>query len=139
MKTRVRAIVAGVLLSVSAFWPTAARAQAATPGPCIPGALPSGALSLVCVPSAGWNGRLVVLAHGYVAVGEEIGFQLTVGDLNLPLLVQSQGFAFATTSYRQNGLAILEGADDIRELVFAFTTRTGSRCGHISPAFPKAG
>jgi pimeloyl-ACP methyl ester carboxylesterase len=41
--------------------------------------------------------------------------------VNLPALVLSQGYAFATTSYRQNGLAILEGADDIRELVTAFT------------------
>jgi hypothetical protein len=30
------------------------------------------------------------------------------------------GYAFATTTYRQNGLAILEGVDDIRELVAAF-------------------
>jgi hypothetical protein len=34
--------------------------------------------------------------------------------------VQSLGFAFATTSYRQNGLAILEGADDLLQLVAQF-------------------
>src|SRR5262249_9587402 len=32
----------------------------------------------------------------------------------------SLGYAFATTSYRQNGLAILEGVDDMRLLVNAF-------------------
>jgi hypothetical protein len=49
-------------------------------------------------------------------------YNLTLGGVNLPALVLSQGYAFATTSYRQNGLAILEGADDIRELVAAFNT-----------------
>ncbi len=39
----------------------------------------------------------------------------------LPLLVQSLGYAFATTSYRQNGLAILEGLGDVQELVTAFS------------------
>ena len=33
--------------------------------------------------------------------------------------MQSLGFAFATTSYRRNGLAILEGVQDVRELVAA--------------------
>jgi pimeloyl-ACP methyl ester carboxylesterase len=35
-------------------------------------------------------------------------------------VVQGLGYAFATTSYRQNGLAILEGVDDVRELVATF-------------------
>ncbi len=126
MKGRVRAIVAGVLFSLMALAPTAARAQTATPGPCVPGSLPGGALSLICVPLVGWNGQLVVFAHGYVAAGQPLGFyHLTLGGISLPLLIQSQGFAFATTSYRQNGLAILEGADDIRELVSAFTAQRG--------------
>lgn len=105
-----------------------ARADAQPiPGPCHPGVLPSGALSLICVPAVGWNGQLVAFAHGYVDVREPLDFQnLTLPDgTPLPLLVQSLGFAFATTSYRQNGLAILEGADDIRELVAAFHTDVG--------------
>lgn len=127
MKASVRILVAGVLFSLTTLTPTAARAQAATPGPCLPGALPSGALSLICVPSAGWNRQLVVFAHGYVPAGQPLGFyHLTLGGVSLPLLIQSQGFAFATTSYRQNGLAILEGVDDIRELVSAFTVRYGA-------------
>jgi len=85
--------------------------------------LPGGALSLICVPSLGWNGQLVVYAHGYVAPGLPLDFyQLSTPDgTSLPLLVQSLGFAFATTSYRQNGLAILEGANDIEQLVAAFS------------------
>jgi hypothetical protein len=51
MKASVRMLVASVLFSLIAIAPTAARAQTATPGPCIPGTLPSGALSLICVPS----------------------------------------------------------------------------------------
>jgi hypothetical protein len=39
--------------------------------------------------------------------------------------VQSLGFAFATTSYRQNGLTVLEGVEDVTELVAAFTRAAG--------------
>jgi pimeloyl-ACP methyl ester carboxylesterase len=37
----------------------------------------------------------------------------------LPALAQSLGFAFATTSYRANGLVVLEGMQDIQELLAA--------------------
>jgi pimeloyl-ACP methyl ester carboxylesterase len=105
------------------------------PGPCTPGLLPSGALSLICVPAVGWNGQLVVYAHGYVAPELPLDFyQITAPDgTPIPLVVQLQGFAFATTSYRQNGLAILEGADDIRELVAAFSaTRPAPTRTHLA-------
>jgi len=90
--------------------------------------LPSGALGRICVPIAGWNGQLVVFAHGYVAFNEPLAFyhlQLPDGT-DIPTLVQGLGFAFATTSYRQNGLVILEGVDDIRELVAAFRVAVGT-------------
>lgn len=97
---------------------------------CVTGTLPHGARSLICVPS-GWNGQLVVFAHGYVAFNRPLDFynlQLPDGT-SVPNLVQGLGFAFATTSYRKNGLAILEGVEDIRELVQAFkaTGRTPMR------------
>jgi pimeloyl-ACP methyl ester carboxylesterase len=78
-------------------------------------------LSRICVP-LDWNGQLVVFAPGYVAPEQPLGFYyLTLPDgASLPTVIQSQGFAFATTSYRQNGLAILEGVDDIKELVTHF-------------------
>jgi pimeloyl-ACP methyl ester carboxylesterase len=118
-----RAAVAAALLIVASLTPRPAAAQNAVPGACTPGTLPGGALSLICVPSAGWNGDLVVYAHGYVAPELPLGFyQLDLPDgTNLPALVQSLGYAFATTSYRQNGLAILQGVDDIRQLVDAFS------------------
>ncbi len=99
----------------------------ATPGPCVEGALPFGARSLMCVPTDGWNGSLVVFAHGYVPPQEPLQFahlQLADGT-GLPTIVQQLGFAFATTTYRQNGLAVLEGVNDIRHLVDAFKVRQG--------------
>ena len=99
----------------------------AIPGPCVDGILPGGGLSRICVPAAGWNGGLLVYGHGYVAFNEPLGFyNLSLADgTYLPDLVQSLGFAFATTSYRRNGLAILEGVADVRELVAKFVADVG--------------
>jgi hypothetical protein len=102
---------------------------------CAPGSatgvLPSGALSLICIPYA-WNGAVVVYAHGYVDFNEPL--QLLPDGPGIPALVLSEGFAFATTSYRQNGLAILEGADDIRELMATLTQALGPRPAIIAGA-----
>jgi pimeloyl-ACP methyl ester carboxylesterase len=119
-RSKVQAIIVATILGL-ALRPALARAQAIIPQPCVDSVLPSGALSRICVP-VGWNGQLVVFAHGYVAPGQPLAFyHLTLPDgTSIPNLVQSLGFAFATTSFRQNGLAILEGADDIRELVAQF-------------------
>src|SRR5215212_2343377 len=86
------------------------------------GKLDSGALYLICVPATGWNGDLVVYAHGYTSPTEPLGFQnLRLPDgTYLPDVILGQQYAFATTSYRQNGLSILEGANDIRQLVTKF-------------------
>jgi pimeloyl-ACP methyl ester carboxylesterase len=123
MVTSVACLVGLLLL------PTPARAQA-VPGPCAPGALPHAALSLICVPSAGWNGELVVYAPGYTPPQLPLNFNYlnTPDGTPVPLLVQSLGYAFATTTFRKNGLAILEGADDIRNLVAAFSVVT-----HLTP------
>jgi hypothetical protein len=108
----------------------AAQAQTPVPGPCVDGVLPHGALSRICIPSSGWNGDLVVWAHGYVDFTQPLGFyHLTTPDgaFYTPDLAQQLGFAFATTSYRQNGLAILEGVQDVAELVRAFRNRPEAR------------
>jgi pimeloyl-ACP methyl ester carboxylesterase len=119
VRTLVVSAFCGLLLSL----PASARAQSAIPGECVDGTLPDGALSRVCVPAAGWNGRLVVYAHGFVPPGLPLAFYQTDLPDGTPIdtVLQLQGFAFATTSYRRNGLAILEGADDIRELLDEFT------------------
>ncbi len=102
--------------------------QAVVPGVCREVTFPSGARGLYCVPERGWNGDVVVFAHGYRAITETIDYQnLSIGSLYLPDVVQQLGFAFATTTYRQNGLAILEGVEDVRQLVLAFPRATGRR------------
>jgi len=97
---------------------------AAIPGPCQDGPLPSGAKSRICVPLSGWNDDLVVYAHGYVAFNQPVDFQnLSFGGFDVSGVIQTQGYAFATTSYRQNGLAVREGVGDIRELIDQFKSQ----------------
>lgn len=101
--------------------PRGPQPAAATPGACVDGTLPSLALSRICVPASGWNGALLVYAHGYVAPTLPVAIDdPAFGGTPLSRTIQSLGYAFATTSYRRTGLAILEGVDDIRELVAAF-------------------
>jgi len=132
MKNIVRFILIEMLILGTGFITPTVVLSLPTPGECQDGALPSGALSRICIPAKGWNGDLVVWAHGYTAYNEPVDFQnLMLPDgTYLPDLVQKLGFAFATTSYRTNGLAILEGADDIRELVSVFPDVAGSTPRH---------
>jgi pimeloyl-ACP methyl ester carboxylesterase len=126
MQTRLTRLVMALLVTVLTLPTTPATAQAPpVPGPCQRFAQTTGAIGLICVPAQGWNGDLVVFAHGYVAFDQPLDLQhLTLPDGTfVPTLVQQLGFAFATSSYRQNGLAILEGADDLRALVPAFRAR----------------
>jgi prolyl oligopeptidase family protein len=85
---------------------------------------PSAAQILICVPG-GWNGSLVVFAPGYVAPtggSPEIAWdQLELPDGgSLPGIVTALGFAFATTSYSDDGLAIVPGVQDVEDLVAYF-------------------
>ena len=85
---------------------------------------------MYCVPT-NWNGDLVVWAHGYVDVTQPLQFaNLSPPDGNggtyyAPDIIESLGYAFATTTYRQNGLAVLEGVQDIEQLVDGFSAATG--------------
>lgn len=140
MRARVRKCLLPLLLAVASLWPAAARAGS-PPVPDLPPGLPpelcavafgvtSPAISLFCVPP-GWDNTkdLVVFAHGYVAnVPGELPElpDLNFGGVNLALVAMQAGFAFGTTSYRQDGLAILEGAEDIRQLVSQFTLAKGA-------------
>jgi hypothetical protein len=79
---------------------------------------------LICVPPA-WNGDLVVFAHGYVAPTADDPVipsdQLELPDgTSIPGIVTGLGFAFATTSYSDDGLAILPAVQDVQELVGYF-------------------
>ncbi|MEP0847793.1 MAG: prolyl oligopeptidase family serine peptidase [Phycisphaerae bacterium] len=112
---------------VPAVAPAAADRGAGT---CDPdGVQPSGAIYRICMPPPGeWNGDLVVFAHGYVDPNEPVAIpedQLGQLGQSLPEIVTALGYAFAVSSYRQNGLAILEGLDDLVELVDIFEQTYG--------------
>jgi hypothetical protein len=85
---------------------------------------PNAAQILICVPG-NWNGSLVVFAHGYVAPTggpPQIPWdQLELPDgTSVPTIVTALGFAFATTSYSDDGLAIVPGVQDVEDLVAYF-------------------
>jgi len=127
VKSSLQRLLYAATLVAAILDPAIARAEAPASGPCAPGVLPHGALSLICVPP-NWNGALVVYAHGYVSSGEPLGFyHLTTpdGTTSVPALAMALGYAFATTSYRKNGLAILEGVEDMQELIQAFSFAHG--------------
>ncbi|HAJ37244.1 MAG TPA: hypothetical protein DCL15_16360 [Chloroflexi bacterium] len=110
-------------------------AQAQTPAlptaplACEDGDQPSGARYRICLPAGFWNGDLVVYAHGYVSPNAPVGLpedQLTIGGVAIADVITLQGYAFAASSYRRNGLSILEGIDDLVELVDLFAARHGA-------------
>ena len=84
------------------------------------GSQSSGAVYQLYMPeSSCWNGNLVVYAHGYVAPQLPIGVpqdQLSVGGLSLPVTFNQLGYAFAASSYSKNGLAIVQGVNDTKDL-----------------------
>jgi hypothetical protein len=120
----------GVLLWVlSLILPAGGAAQGSTPPITIPGNCELGTLDkaqiLVCLPPGEWNHDLVVFAHGYVAPTDgppQIPWdQLALPDGNsLPGIVTGLGFAFATTSYSDDGLAVVPGVQDVQALVSYF-------------------
>jgi pimeloyl-ACP methyl ester carboxylesterase len=89
----------------------------------------SRAIYRICMPPPGeYNGRLVVWAHGFQDAGTPIGIpedQLCLGDFCIPDLVNGLGFGFATTSYSKSGLAVLQGKDDLLDLVRIFAATKG--------------
>ena len=130
MSRRVRLILVTVVLlgSLPAF-PAMATGATST---CEGGTQLSGAVYRICMPERGaWNGDLVVYAHGYVAFNEPVEIpedQLVLPDgTSIPEIVNRLGFAFATTSYSTNGLAVLEGIEDLRDLVDIFSAT------HVQP------
>jgi pimeloyl-ACP methyl ester carboxylesterase len=102
--------------------------ETAGQAPCQDGVQPSGAIYRICMP-ANWNGNLVVWAHGYVDPREPIA--IPEGQFHLPdgtsLIDIATGldYAFATTSYRYNGLAAPWGVADVVELTEIFEQRHG--------------
>jgi pimeloyl-ACP methyl ester carboxylesterase len=90
---------------------------------CTQDTLESGALSLICFPES-WNGTLVVYAHGYVQPSAPVALpDDDVGGVSISDAVTGFGYAYATTSYRDNGLVVLPAIDDVVQLVEAVRSR----------------
>jgi hypothetical protein len=92
------------------------------PPSCNQGIQGSGSIYLICEPvGVEPNGSLVIWAHGFQDAGTPVGIpenQLFLDDdISIPGLVTSLGFYFATNSYSKTGLAVVEGAADILDLV----------------------
>jgi pimeloyl-ACP methyl ester carboxylesterase len=117
--------VAVFVLSLMAFAVPGAHAQSI----CGPdGVQASGSIYRVCMPPAGYNGILVVWAHGFQDAGTPVSIpedQLCLNDFCLPQIVNGLGFAFATNSYSKTGLAVVQGKADILDLVNIFTAQHG--------------
>ena len=90
---------------------------------CTEGSLSSGALTRVCFP-ASWNGDLVVFAHGYVSPEEPVVLPPdVVGGVPISTAVNALGYAYATTSYRANGLVADVAVQDLLDLQADFRDR----------------
>lgn len=91
----------------------------------------SGAIYRICMPESDfwYNGNLVIWAHGYVAYNEDIHIpedQLCpFEDLCINDVANILGYGFATTSYSENGLAVLPGMADIIDLVDIYAAAHG--------------
>jgi len=94
-----------------------------SPADCADGTQTSGAIYRICMPSS-WNGDLIVYAHGYMAPNQPVRIpeeQLHLPDgTYIPDAVNLLGYAFATTSYSTNGLAVRQGLSDLVDLVRIF-------------------
>src|SRR5512139_2914187 len=106
-----------------------AMAQTLPPN-CVEGTQKTGAVYRICMPSPlSWNGDLVLYAHGYVPdLGQPVAIpedQLYLAGVYIPDLINNMGYAFATTSYSANGLAVTEGVADVRDLVRVFKKMVG--------------
>ena len=83
---------------------------------CTDGVLEHGALYRICFPPT-WNGDLVLYAHGYVPAQQDIALpEDIIGGQSISGTVNGLGYAFATTSYRANGLVAPEATEDLVEL-----------------------
>ena len=71
-----------------------------------------------------WNGGLVMYAHGYEEIGEEVeGYSREVDDFME--IFTSHGFAYAASAYKRQGLVIKDGIEDTEALRSYFELRYG--------------
>ncbi len=129
----------GLLLLVLLVWPSQAHSALPpnTPTPtqavCVNGQYPdSAALYQFCLPAvyeANWNGDLIVYAPEYRFPFPPVPTNITYNPLVESFLTDviiAQGYAFATTSFSVNGLNVVEGRNELPQLVELFTARYGA-------------
>jgi hypothetical protein len=84
-----------------------------------------GSVYRICMPTdVPYNGKLVIWAHGFQDATDEVSIpedQLQFGDFSIPEIITGLGYGFATNSYSKTGLAVLQGSQDIVELVELFS------------------
>lgn len=88
----------------------------------VEGEIGPGALYALFRP-AGWNGDLVVYAHGYVFPDAPIALPDDIDALREGIL--ELGFGVAYSSYSENGFAIKDGLIRTRQLIGLFTSKLG--------------
>lgn len=120
-----------ISLLVLSYNPVQAQSAAAhtpaTPLACEDGAQASVATYRICVPDQ-WNNILVVYAHGYVAPNQPVGIpeaqmKLPGSNTSVADTVTGQGYAFATSGYSVNGLAVPQGIADLLDVVAIFKAK----------------
>ncbi len=80
---------------------------------CTESTTSGGALTRVCFPS-GWNGDLILYAHGYIEPDAPLAIpDNLLGGTPVEELINALGYAYATTSYRANGLVADVAVDDL--------------------------
>ncbi len=107
-----------------------------SPIPGVYGSTPDQSNFCAWAPYPGFNGDLVIFAHGYVDARTPDGAipwdQLAVGGVSLPALVMGQMHAaFAVTSYPHNGLSVVEGVEAVRELALTIRAMPGITIQHV--------
>jgi pimeloyl-ACP methyl ester carboxylesterase len=80
---------------------------------CTDGTTSGGALTRVCFPRE-WNGDLILYAHGYVQPDAPLAIpDNLIGGTPVEDLINALGYAYATTSYRANGLVADVAVNDM--------------------------
>lgn len=129
MESTVFRLIRIALLTLALMVATAAAARAESV--CDPDGLQdSGSIYRICMPSTGYNGILVIWAHGFQDAGTPVQIpedQLCLAeDFCINEVVNGLGFAFATNSYSKTGMAIRQGQADIVDLVDIFSQQKGA-------------
>ncbi len=99
--------------SAAATFP--ALAGATTPTDRWGGVL-GGAAYRIEVPQSGWNGNLVMYAHGYAGTGNALNVQ----DPTIRRHLIDNGYAWAASSYSKNYYDVRAGVEDTNALALAF-------------------